>query len=95
MLVPLVTLLIPFFKIMPPAYRWRVRKKIYRWYRELQALDMDHPERESDEKLQGLRVKLEAIEEEVRKVHVPLSYVDELYDLRLHIGLVRSKLLGQ
>jgi len=95
MLVPLVTLLIPFFKIMPPAYRWRVRKKIYRWYRELQALDIDHPERESDEKLQGLRVKLEAIEEEVRKVHVPLSYVDELYDLRLHIGLVRSKLLGQ
>ncbi|MEN8761230.1 MAG: TAXI family TRAP transporter solute-binding subunit [Thiogranum sp.] len=95
MLVPLVTLLIPFFKIMPPAYRWRVRKKIYRWYRELQAIDIDHPERESDEKLQGLRARLEAIEEEVRKVHVPLSYVDELYDLRLHIGLVRSKLRGQ
>ena len=95
MLVPLVTLLIPFFKIMPPAYRWRVRKKIYRWYRELQALDIDHPERESDETLQGLRARLEAIEEEVRKVHVPLSYVDELYDLRLHINLVRSKLRGQ
>jgi hypothetical protein len=31
----------------------------------------------------------------VRKVHVLLSYVDELYDLRLHIGLVRSKLRGQ
>ncbi len=95
MLVPLVTLLIPFFKIMPPAYRWRVRKKIYRWYRELQVLDIDHPERESDETLQGLRARLDAIEEEVRKVRVPLSYVDELYDLRLHIGLVREKLGGR
>ena len=95
MLVPLVTLLIPFFKIMPPTYRWRVRKKIYRWYRELQALDIDHSEREPDETLQDLRGRLEAIEEEVRKVRVPLSYVDELYNLRLHIGLVRSKLRGQ
>ena len=92
MLVPLVTLLIPLFKIMPPAYRWRVRKKIYRWYRELQALDIEHPERESDEKLQSLLTRLDTIEEEVRKVDVPLSYADELYDLRLHIGLVRSKL---
>lgn len=95
MLVPLVTLLIPLFKIMPPAYRWRVRKKIYRWYRELQALDIDHPKQESVEKLQDMRNKLDAIEEEVRKVRVPLSYVDELYDLRLHIGLVRTKLRGQ
>ena len=92
MLVPLVTLLIPLFKIMPPTYRWRVRKKIYRWYRELLALDIDHPEHESAERLQELRSKLDAIEEEVRKVRVPLSYADELYDLRLHIGLVRSKL---
>lgn len=92
MLVPLVTLLIPLFKIMPPAYRWRVRKKIYRWYRELQALDIDNPENESIEHLQSLLTRLESIEDEVRKVRVPLSYVDELYDLRLHISLVRSKL---
>jgi hypothetical protein len=93
MLVPLLTLLLPLFKIMPPTYRWRVRKKIYRWYRELRALDIDHPERESAETLRDLLGKLEAIEEEVRKVRVPLSYGDELYDLRLHIGLVRNKLL--
>ncbi len=92
MLVPLVTLLLPLFKIMPPTYRWQVRKKIYRWYRELRALDIDQPERESAEHLRDLLVKLEAIEEEVRKVRVPLSYSDELYDLRLHIGLVRDKL---
>ena len=44
MLVPLLTLLIPLLKIMPPAYRWQVRKKIYRWYTELRTLDIEHPE---------------------------------------------------
>jgi len=35
---------------------------------------------------------LDEIEEDARKVTVPLSYSDELYNLRLHIDLVRSKL---
>jgi hypothetical protein len=95
MLVPLVTLLIPLFKIMPPTYRWRVRKKIYRWSRQLQSLDIDHPEQQPQQRLRELRARLAGIEEEFRKVRLPLSYVDELYDLRLHIGLVRSKLRGE
>ena len=36
--------------------------------------------------------KLNVLEEEVRKVSIPLSYSDELYNLRLHIDLVRKKL---
>lgn len=91
MLVPLLTLLIPLAKIMPPTYRWRVRKKIYRWYRELKALDTEHPEQASTESLRTSLKQLEALEEEVRKVNVPLSYSDELYTLRLHIGLVRTR----
>ena len=92
MLLPLLTLLIPLFKIMPPAYRWQVRKKIYRWYRELQTLDIDHPERAPVNRLNNYLHRLGTIEEDVRKVSVPLSYADELYDLRVHIGLVREKL---
>lgn len=47
MLIPLLTLLLPLFKVMPPAYRWQVRKKIYRWYIELRALDVEHPEQQT------------------------------------------------
>jgi TRAP transporter TAXI family solute receptor len=93
MLVPLLTLLLPLVKIMPPTYRWRVRKKIYRWYRELQALDTETPAQHSGKQLELLLQRLDVLEEEVRKVSVPLSYADELYGLRLHIGLVRDKLL--
>jgi len=93
MLVPLLTLLLPLGKIMPPMYRWRVRKKIYRWYRELQVLDDEAHTHLSAGQQAGLIQKLDNLEEEVRKVSVPLSYADELYSLRLHIGLVRDTLL--
>ena len=35
---------------------------------------------------------LDRIEEEVAKVHVPLSFAAQAYDLRLHVGLVRESL---
>ncbi|MGD2055723.1 MAG: TAXI family TRAP transporter solute-binding subunit [Gammaproteobacteria bacterium] len=92
MLVPLLTILIPLVKIMPPAYRWQVRRKIYRWYHELQAIDIRHPEQTGASQRAELLQRLDTIEDEVRKVRVPLSYGDELYNLRLHIGLVRNRL---
>ena len=92
MLIPLLTLLIPLFKIMPPTYRWQARKKVYRWYRELKTLDVEHPEQLPADTLNSSIRMLDQIEEEARKVTVPLSYSDELYNLRLHIDLVRSKL---
>jgi hypothetical protein len=39
MLLPLVTLLYPLFKIVPPTYDWRMRSRINRWYEDLQAIE--------------------------------------------------------
>mgnify|MGYP000567752393 CR=1 FL=1 len=39
-----------------------------------------------------LRERLDRLEAQVEKVSVPLSYADELYALRNHIGLVRQRL---
>ena len=35
MLLPLITLLIPLIRSLPPGFRWRVRSRIYRWYLRL------------------------------------------------------------
>jgi TRAP transporter TAXI family solute receptor len=94
MLVPLLTLLIPLIKVMPPAYRWQVRKKIYQWYGELQAVDTGTREEHSAATVESLLQRLDVLEDDVSKVNVPLSYADELYSLRLHIGLVRDRLLN-
>lgn len=92
MLLPLFTLLVPMFKLMPPVFRWQVRRKIYRWYRELRELDIEQPDQVTADRRADLQQQLDAIEEEVRQVRVPLSYGDELYNLRLHIALVRQRL---
>ena len=92
LLLPLVALLLPFFKVMPPVYRWRVRSKIYRWYRELEELD---PEIQSEKVLARMEEHLERlnkIENQVSQISVPLAYREEVYDLRLHIDLLRKKL---
>ncbi|MDP2093327.1 MAG: C4-dicarboxylate ABC transporter substrate-binding protein, partial [Hydrogenophaga sp.] len=42
--------------------------------------------------VQDLLEQLDAMEEKVEKIVVPLSYTDELYALRNNIQLVRIKL---
>jgi TRAP transporter TAXI family solute receptor len=86
MLLPFIALLIPMFKVMPPLYRWRVRSRIYRWYDELGRIDQAI----TDGIDQALLDDLDRIEKEIRKVHVPLSYSDELYNLRMHLALTRD-----
>jgi hypothetical protein len=92
MLLPLLTLLIPLMKVVPPTYRWKVRSKVFRWYKELQAVDHGLDACEADEALGALADELERIEREVTRVSVPYSYAAELYNLRLHISQVREKL---
>jgi len=88
MLLPFLVLLIPLFKVMPPLYRWRIRSGIYRWYEELGNIDAEMIHGYSS----SLLLDLDRIEMEIRKVKVPLSYAEELYDLRLHLALVRDQL---
>ena len=44
-LLPIVALLIPLSRVLPPLYSWRVRKRVYRWYGQLRdvenAIDQD------------------------------------------------------
>ncbi|WP_428356970.1 TAXI family TRAP transporter solute-binding subunit [Methyloprofundus sp.] len=93
MLVPLLALLLPLGKIMPPLYRWRIRSKIYRWYKELQDVDDTvHGKEISIAEFVVISRELTQIEDQVNKVKTPLSYADQVYNLLLHIDLVRKKL---
>ena len=90
MLIPLVALIIPLFKLFPPLYRWRVRSRIYRWYEDLQRIErrLDIGNADPEE----LAAAVHGLETEVKQVETPLSYADQLFQLRSHIKLVRTRI---
>ena len=92
MLLPLIALILPLMKVLPPTYRWRMRSRIYRWYEELHELDQHTRENVSDDVIIGAISSLNDMEHDVIQVEVPLSYAQELYNLRLHIDLLRKQL---
>ncbi len=92
LLLPLIALLLPLSKILPPTYRWTVRKKIYQWYEELQLIDQSSYEIDNEENLELCLANLDKIEHEARDVEVPLGYANELYMLRQHIDLLARQI---
>jgi len=93
MTIPLLALLIPLFKVMPPLYRWRISSRIYRWYEELHKVDAKiHGQELTEEQRVQLSNELAHIENEVNKVKTPLSYAEKVYHLLVHVDLVRKKI---
>jgi TRAP transporter TAXI family solute receptor len=92
MLLPLIAIIIPLMRIMPPIYKWRVRRRVYKWYKKLRKLEGRIQEGVHDDDVAEFHSELERIDTEVRKVKIPWAYAEELYQLRLHIRYVREGL---
>jgi hypothetical protein len=92
MLLPLFTLLLPLGRLFPPGFRWRMRSRIYRWYRTLEEIDFQGHQSTSPEEIRSCVLELEKLGKEVMHVAVPLSYAGELYALRIHIAHVQESL---
>jgi len=91
LLIPLLTLMIPLLKGVFPLYRWSIRSKIYRWYDEVQELDLSLDGCSKEQLKEKLRA-LETLKKEIKdETKVPLSYMGEYYDLIMHIELIISK----
>jgi hypothetical protein len=91
LLVPLVAVLIPMMRIMPALYDWRIKRRIFRWYRDLKEVELG-VDRAHDPA--ALLARLDEIEAGVTGTRVPLTYWDYVYTLRGHIDLVRARLTG-
>ncbi len=94
-LIPLITLMIPLVQLAPPVYRWRIRRKIYVWYNDLRELELRGFEATDSQTQQAVLTEIQALQAEVGKVDVPVSYNDELYHLRSHINFVEALISRQ
>lgn len=90
MLLPLLAVALPLFRFMPVLYEWRVRSRIYRWYRDLRPLERRLKEGLDPREAERALERLDGIERALAGLSVPLAYADALYQLRLHIDLVRG-----
>ncbi|MBT6441258.1 MAG: hypothetical protein HOK61_02430 [Alphaproteobacteria bacterium] len=90
LLIPIATVLLPFVRFAPPFLRWRVRRRIYRWYENVRVAEAAARAETSDVERARILEILYELQAEVGGIEVPLGYTDQLYQLRLHIRFVRQ-----
>jgi len=93
--VPMILILIPGLRFIPAIFRWQIRLRILRWYRQMMVLEKDLEGPVGKEKSQELLARLDQIEQTVNRTKVPASYADQFYALRGHIGLIRDRLKAE
>jgi hypothetical protein len=89
-LLSIVAVLIPLSRVVPPLVEFRIRSRIFRWYRHLRQIENQLENKEASR--EDLLAALDRLEQRAFAVTVPLSYTDELYALRQHIDLVRARM---
>jgi TRAP transporter TAXI family solute receptor len=92
MLLPLLALVIPLAKLVPPLYRWRIRSRFLRLYDEVEGLDPEHDDNLGDTNVAEKLRELDRIDHAVSQISVPRTYAGDLYKLRRDIDLVRRRL---
>lgn len=92
LLIPLITLMLPLSKGFFPLYRWSIRSKIYKWYKQIQKIDL-LSEDAKNEDLQNYLKEISKLKHEIKaETKVPLSYMGEYYDLIMHLELIITKI---
>ncbi|MBS0451113.1 MAG: ABC transporter substrate-binding protein [Proteobacteria bacterium] len=86
----LVVLMLPLGRVVPPLYQFRVRSRVFRWYAQLRDIEQRADSRA--EAPEVLLSELESLEANANKITVPLSYANELYELRSNIYSTRRRL---
>ena len=89
-LISIIAILIPLGRVVPPLYNFRIRSRIFRWYRQLRQIEDSLSAKKA--RAAELTEELNRLDAKVERISVPLSYTDELYSLRSHIALVRQRL---
>lgn len=92
LIVPIAVLLVPAMRALPALYRWRVRSRIYRWYGLLIAIERGAMANAQGAERDALVKELDAIENSVNRMKMPLAYADAFYVLREHVSFVRARL---
>jgi TRAP-type uncharacterized transport system substrate-binding protein len=94
-LVAGVAIGLPLFHYLPLLYKWKMRRRLLHWYSQLKALEASFDASPSDKHLLEKQIEIERIEDAVSRIRFPLTFTDQLYNLRSHIDIVRRKITSR
>ena len=89
-LLSIMVVLLPLARVLPPLYTFRIRSRVFRWYRDLRQIEDELARKDADQK--ALMERLDKLDAKAEHIMVPLSYTEELYSLRNAIHMVRRRL---
>jgi TRAP transporter TAXI family solute receptor len=72
-----------------------LRRRLFFWYAELRTLEASFDSISSHKQLLDKQAEIERIEDDLSKMHFPLTFSDQVYNLRHHIDLVRRKITSR
>jgi len=91
-LVTAIAIGFPLFRFLPVFYNWITRRRLFYWYAQLKALEASFDADRMDQHLAEKQAKIEQIEDAVSHIRIPLTFSDQVYNLRSHIDIVRRKI---
>jgi uncharacterized protein len=93
MIIPILVVLMPLLRLAPVLVKRLVRRKVYLWYSVLRAIDKKLASGMQPQEAKESLAKLREIERQVLStVDVPLSFMEEFYNLQAHILMLEQKL---
>ncbi len=95
MLLPIIALLFPLFRIAPFLYSWRIRRRIFRYYGELKMIELEAQQKPEGKSRAEWLEEIDRIERAAHRIPTPLAFADQVYTLRQHVHMVRKVLLHQ
>ena len=90
--VPLAAFAFPVFKLAPMLYEWHIKRRIFHWYDQLKNLEQMLSVQGISLDTADLSREIQRIDDAAAVIPVPLRYSENLFNLRMAIGLVRQKI---
>ncbi len=91
LLIPVIGVAYPLLRSAPTLYGWSMRRRIFRLYGELKYIEVEL-EAGGGTRVADLLAHLERLEERANHLQVPFAFAPFLYQLRLHIAQVRTRI---
>jgi TRAP-type uncharacterized transport system substrate-binding protein len=91
LLIPVLGLLYPLLRFAPGVFGWAMRRKVLRLYGELKVLEDELAAHPPADRVGDLTARLDRLDDEAERAWLPTYMRPLLYQLRMHISLVRGR----